>query len=194
MEIGKTLYVKDRDKWRRWLEKNHAKASEIWLIYYIKSSGKPRVSYNDAIEEALCFGWIDSIAKPIHEISWAQRFTPRRKGSKLSELNKERVRRLIKAKKMTVAGLEKIKHELHPDSLKPNWKPIVKKYILAKDILDELRKDPVVWKNFQKFPKSYKKIRIAWIDGSRKRPEVFKTRLNYFIKMTAKNKRYGMLE
>ena len=70
----------------------------------------------------------------------------------------------------------------------------MKKYILAKDILDELRKDPVVWKNFQKFPKSYKKIRIAWIDGSRKRPEVFKTRLNYFIKMTAKNKRFGMLE
>ena len=68
MEIGKTLYVKDRDKWRRWLEKNHAKASEIWLIYYRKSSGKPRVSYNDAIEEALCFGWIDSIAKPIDEI------------------------------------------------------------------------------------------------------------------------------
>jgi uncharacterized protein YdeI (YjbR/CyaY-like superfamily) len=194
MEIGKTLYVKDRDKWRRWLEKNHAKASEIWLIYYRKSSGKPRISYNDAIEEALCFGWIDSIAKPIDEISWAQRFTPRRKGSKLSELNKERVRRLIKAKKMTVAGLEKIKHELHPDSLKPNWKPIVKKYILAKDILDELRKDPVVWKNFQKFPESYKKIRIAWIDSSRRRPEVFKTRLNYFIKMTAKNKRYGMLE
>ena len=194
MEIGKTIYAKTRSQWRRWLEKNHAKASEIWLIYYRKSSGKPRVSYNDAIEEALCFGWIDSIAKPIDEISWAQRFTPRRKNSRLSELNKERVRRLIKAKRMTQAGIEKIKHELHPDSLKKNKKPVLKKYVLAKDILDELKKDPVVWKNFRKFPESYKQIRVAWIDGSRKRPDAFKSRLNYFIKMTAKNKRFGMLE
>ncbi len=194
MEIGKTIYAKTRSQWRRWLEKNHGKASEIWLIYYRKNSGKPRVSYNEAVEEALCFGWIDSIAKPIDEISWAQRFTPRRKNSALSELNKERVRRLIKAKLMTAAGLEKIKHEMHPHSLKKNKKPVLKKYVLAKDIIDEIKKDPVVWKNFQKFPESYKRIRVAWIDGSRRRPEIFKTRLNYFIKMTAKNKRFGMLE
>jgi uncharacterized protein YdeI (YjbR/CyaY-like superfamily) len=194
MEIGKTFYAKTREQWRRWLEKYHAKASDIWLIYYRKNSGKPRVSYNDAIDEALCFGWIDSIAKPIDEISWAQRFTPRRKNSALSELNKERVTRLIKAKLMTSAGIEKIIHEFHPKSLKSNKQPELKKYVLAEDILKELKKDPVVWKNFQKFPESYKRIRIAWIDGSRRRPEMFKTRLNYFIKMTAKNKRFGMLE
>ena len=96
--------------------KNHSKESEIWLIYYRKSSGKPRISYNDAVEEALCFGWIDSTAKPVDDVSWAQRFTPRRKNSKLSELNKERVRQMIKAKKMTKFGLEKIKHEMHEDS------------------------------------------------------------------------------
>lgn len=95
---------------------------------------------------------------------------------------------------MTAAGLEKIKHELHPDSLKSNRKPVLKKYVPANDILDELKKDPVVWKNFQKFPVSYKKIRVAWIDGARKRPEMFQTRLRYFIRMTAKNKRFGMLE
>jgi uncharacterized protein YdeI (YjbR/CyaY-like superfamily) len=194
MEIGKTLYIKDREKWRKWLEKNHLKKPEIWLIYYRKSSGKTRLSYNDAIEEALCFGWIDSIAKPIDGVSWAQRFTPRRKNSKLSEMNKERVRRLIKAKKMTKAGLEKIKHELHPHSMKSNRKPVIKKYVPAKDILDELKKDPVVWKNFQKFPQTYKQIRVAWIDGSRRRRDVFKTRLNYFIKMTAKNKKFGMVQ
>ena len=194
MEIGKTLYVKDRGKWRRWLEKNHLKEPEIWLIYYRKNSGKPRVPYNDAIEEALCFGWIDSIAKPIDDISWAQRFTPRRKGSKLSELNKERVRRLIKAKKMTQAGLERIKHELHHDPSKSGKKPKLKKFVMPEDILKELKKDPAVWKNFQKFSQTYKHIRVAWIAGSRRRPEVFKKRLTYFIKMTAKNKKFGMVQ
>ena len=194
MEIGKTLYAKSREQWRKWLEKNHNKAPEIWLIYFRKSSGKPRVSYNDAVEEALCFGWIDSIAKPIDEESWAQRFTPRRKNSKLSELNKERVRRMIKAKKMTKFGLEKIKHEMHEDSLKPNRKPKLKKFIMPEDILAELKKDTVVWKNFLKFPETYKHIRIAWIDSSRRRQDVYKTRLNYFIRMTAKNKKFGTIQ
>lgn len=194
MEIGKKFYPKTRSQWRKWLEKNYSKEPEVWLIYYRKNSGKPRISYNDAVEEALCYGWIDSTAKPVDDASWAQRFTPRRNNSKLSELNKERVRRLIKAGKMTAAGLEKIKHELHTHSPKSNKKPKLKKYVLAVDILNELKKDPVVWKNFQKFPESYKHIRVAWIDGSRRRPEMFKRRLNYFIKMTAKNKRFGMLE
>jgi uncharacterized protein YdeI (YjbR/CyaY-like superfamily) len=194
MEIGKTLYVKNRRQWRRWLEKNYANEPEIWLIYYKKHSGKPRIPYNDAVEEALCFGWIDSNLKPVDGESYAQRFTPRRKNSKLSEMNKERVRRLIKAKLMNAAGLEKIKHELHPHSLKLNKVPKVKKYVPAKDILNELKKDPIVWKNFRKFPQSYKRIRVAWIDGSRRRHDVFKTRLNYFIRMTAKNKKFGMVK
>jgi uncharacterized protein YdeI (YjbR/CyaY-like superfamily) len=99
MKIGTTLYVTHRRQWRSWLAKNHASAREIWLIYFKKESGKSRIPYNDAVEEALCYGWIDSITKPIDEKRWAQRFSPRRKNSALSETNKERVRRLIKAKK-----------------------------------------------------------------------------------------------
>jgi uncharacterized protein YdeI (YjbR/CyaY-like superfamily) len=198
MEIGKTLYAKNREAWRKWLKKNHLREPEIWLVNYKKNSGKSRVPYNDAVEEALCFGWIDSIAKPVDDISWAQRFTPRRKNSRLSELNRERVRRLIKAKKMTKYGLEKIKHELHEDSksaaggIKKN--PKLNHYVLPADILKILKADPVVWKNFKKFPESYKRIRLGWIDNSRNRPDAFKTRLNYFIKMTAKNKRFGTLQ
>ena len=78
MDIGKTLYVTDRKQWRSWLAKNHTKAKEIWLIYYRKSSGKKRIPYNDAVEEALCYGWIDSIMKSIDEKSFAQRFSPRK--------------------------------------------------------------------------------------------------------------------
>src|SRR4030095_5062046 len=182
MEITKLLYVKDRNKWRKWLEKYHAKAKEIWLVYYKKSSGKKRIPYNDSVEEALCFGWIDSIMKPVDEISFAQRFSPRRKNSALSELNKERVRRLIKSGKMTKAGLDSIKH--HMNSKSKGQK--LKKFVIPEDILKKLKSKPEVWKNFQKFPVHYKHIRVAWIDGSRKRPEMFKKRLEYFIKMTEK--------
>src|SRR3954463_8628219 len=100
MDVGKTLYVKTRAEWRRWLAKHHAPAPEIWLIYYKKSSGKPRIPYNDAVDEALCYGWIDSLTKPIDDKRWAQRFTPRRKTSTLSDMNRERVRRLIAARRM----------------------------------------------------------------------------------------------
>jgi uncharacterized protein YdeI (YjbR/CyaY-like superfamily) len=112
MEITEILYVTDRNDWRAWLEKNYASAKEIWLIYYNKKSGKPRIPYNDAVEEALCFGWIDSIVKKYDEERAAQRFSPRRKNSQLSQLNKERIRRLVEAGKMTPIGLESIKHHL----------------------------------------------------------------------------------
>jgi len=186
MEIGKTLYVTHRRQWRSWLAKHHQSKDEIWLIYYTKESGKQRIPYNDAVEEALCFGWIDSITKPIDGKRWAQRFSPRRKNSALSAMNKERVRRLIKAGMMTGFGLESIRH--HQGSL------AVKRLTVPGDILKVLKSEPAVWKNFQKFPASYKRIRIGWIDGSRKRPEVFKTRLRYFMKMTAQNKRFGMVQ
>ena len=101
MEIGRTLYITNRKAWRAWLARNHAREKEIWLIYYKKHTGKPRIPYDDAVEEALCYGWIDSIIKRVDDERTAQRFSPRRPKSSLSETNKERVRRLIKAKKMT---------------------------------------------------------------------------------------------
>lgn len=106
--ITKTLYVKNRNEWRKWLEKHHNKEPEIWLIYYRKATGKPSIPYNDAVEEALCFGWIDSLEKGIDEERFAQRFTPRKTNSPWSQTNKERVQRLIKLGKMTSAGLAKI--------------------------------------------------------------------------------------
>ena len=95
MEIGETLYVTGRGEWRRWLEANFETAPEIWLVYPNKASGEPRIPYNDAVEEALCFGWIDSIIKKPDELRAAQRFSPRRRGSRYSQLNKERLRWLV---------------------------------------------------------------------------------------------------
>lgn len=191
MEVGQTLYVTNRKQWRSWLSQHHKTANDIWLVYYKKESGKRRIPYNDAVEEALCYGWIDSITKPRDKESWVQRFTPRREKSHLSEMNKERVRRLVKAGEMTRFGLERIRHDMERPSAK---KPKLKKFVLPNDILQQLKSDPIVWKNFKNFPKTYQHIRVAWIDGSRNRPDFFAQRLRYFMKMTARNKKFGMVQ
>lgn len=186
MELGKTLYVVTGKEWRDWLGKNHSKEKEIWLVYYRKGSGKKRISYNDAVDEALCYGWIDSTVKKIDEESFAQRFTPRRPASQLSELNRERVQRLIKQKKMTSSGLNAISHVFGQKE---------KKFIVPQEILERIKEDKLAWKNFQKLPLWYKKVRIRYI-GTVKTggKEQFEKRLKHFIKMTAKNKRFGFLK
>src|SRR3989454_1016591 len=189
MKLGKTYYAKTRGGWRAGLAKHHRTAPEIWLIYYKKDSGKPRIPYNDAVEEALCYGWIDSILKPVDADRYAQRFSPRRPRSRLSEMNRERVRRLIAAGRMTAAGLERIKHVFDPG--RDTKKKL--KWETPADILKRLQQDPAAWKSFRRFPESYKRIRIGWIAAARRRPEVFEQRLRYFLKMTAQNKRFGMV-
>ena len=88
MKIGRTLYVRDRATWRRWLAKNAARQKEIWLVYPKKASGRSRISYNDAVEEALCFGWVDSLIKRLDDDRYARKFTPRKPGSKWSTINR----------------------------------------------------------------------------------------------------------
>ncbi|HET6272403.1 MAG TPA: YdeI/OmpD-associated family protein [Bacteroidota bacterium] len=193
MNIGKTLYVHTRRAWRSWLAGHHWTEKEIWLVYYKKNSGKPRIPYNDAVEEALCYGWIDSILKPIDKDKYAQRFTPRKPGAQWSAMNIERLRRLIRKRKMTRAGLKAAASVLDPIRAKPT-KRESSKAKFPTDILKQLQKDPATWKNFTHFPASYKRIRIGWIDASRHRPEVFTQRLRYFLKMTRQNKRFGMVQ
>ncbi len=100
----KTVYFLNRNEWRKWLKENHDKEKEIWLVYYRKSSGKPTASYNEAVEEALCYGWIDSIEKSLDNERFAGRFTPRKPKSNWSESNRTRAHRLIASKQMTDAG------------------------------------------------------------------------------------------
>jgi uncharacterized protein YdeI (YjbR/CyaY-like superfamily) len=187
MEIGKTLYVADRKTWRSWLRTHGQTKREIWLVYYKKNSGTLRIPYDDAVEEALCFGWIDSILKPIDEKKYAQRFSPRKKGSKLSALNRERVRRLIKQRKMTSLGLVALEHTIQRIHKKL---PV----IVAKDIIRSLKNDKIAWKHFSRFPPVYKRIRIGWIEAARYRPEIFQQRLRYFLKMTREGKKFGSIQ
>ena len=182
MDIGKTLYVTDAPGWRAWLEANHAREPEIWLVFYTKASGRPSIPYNDAVEEALCFGWIDSIVKKHEEHSRAQRFTPRRRGSPLSEMNKVRVRRMVERGRMTAAGLAAAGDILDEPFHEPP------------DIIAALKADEATWRNYQQFPDSYRRIRVGWIEAGRSNQDVFDQRLRYFLKMTAQNKRYGMVQ
>lgn len=180
------MYITDRTKWRSWLSQNYNKKPEIWLIFYRKDSGRPRLSYDGAVLEALCFGWIDSLVKKIDHESFAQRFSPRKKTSSLSQMNLERVRELIKQGKMTKVGLDAISHVYDPK------KDNSKNFTIPPDILKAIKENKAAWKNFQNFPPEYQRIRIAYIQ-SRKRHgiSIYKKALSYFIKMTAQNKHIG---
>lgn len=182
MEITETLSAPDRGVWRAWLEANHARASEIWLLLYNKSSGKGGLSYLHAVEEALCFGWIDGIAKKVDDERIAQRFTPRRPKSNWTELNKERARRLIASGQMTDAG-RAVLPDLSTDSFR-----------IADDIIAALQADAQTWQNFQNFPDYYQRIRIGFIEEMRKQPAEFEKRLQNFLQKTRQNKQFGVLE
>lgn len=179
MEITKTLHVTNRKDWRNWLKENYKTEKDIWLVYFRKATGKPRIEYNDAVEEALCFGWIDSIVKKLDEDSTVQRFSPRKPKAKYSQANIERLRSLV-AKKKVVKEVADTLGDL-----------LSQKFVIPPDILKAIKANKEAWKNFLKFSDSYKRIRIAFIHGARHRPEEFKKRLRHFIEMTKKNKMFG---
>jgi uncharacterized protein YdeI (YjbR/CyaY-like superfamily) len=179
MEVTKTLYVTDRDDWRNWLEEHYTDESEIWLVYPRKETGKPRIPYNDAVEEALCFGWIDSIVRNIDQERFAQRFTPRKPNSSYSQTNKERLKKLIKQGKII------------PDVLASLGNVDLESFDYPEDIMAALRENEQAWKNFQSYSGSYKRIRIAYIDGARDRPGEYEKRLQHLLKMTEQNKQFG---
>ena len=190
MKVGQTLTLSSRQEWRAWLEKHHQTEKEIWLIYHHKDSGKPRISYNDAVEEALCFGWIDSTIKPVDGERYAQRFSVRNRKSPLSQMNKERVYKLVAQRRMAPAGLEAIAQVFDPEKEKPG------DFQFPPEILAAIQANPQAWQNFQKFPDVYKRIRVAYIQNRKEQgqEELYQKSLAYFIKMTARNKRFGFVK
>ena len=180
-----TFYTSERSEWRGYLAEHFETRTEIWLVCPMKGSGEKSLLYNDAVEEALCFGWIDSIIKHIDEMHRAQRFTPRRKGSAYSRPNIERLIRL------DARGL------IHP-KIRESVLPVIRApFVFPPDILGALRQDETVWENYRRFSDSYRRIRVAYIDAARTRPEEFQKRLNSFIEKTRRSKLikgYGGIE
>ena len=174
------LDVKNRDELRQWLITNHSFAKECWVVV---KRGRPVDNdtfwYIDAVEEAMCFGWIDSITKKLDRGVTAQRLAPRRKNSLWSELNKERCRRMERLGKMTDAG-----RAVLPDMTE-------KGFVIDKEILEALQEDPAVWETFQTFPTLYQRVRIDTIQIKKKQLELFHNRLQKLIDNTKKGIMYG---
>lgn len=178
-EITETIYVKNAAEWRAWLEKNHDKKSEIWLILPKKASGKPKILYNDSVEEALCFGWIDSTAKTYSEEASVQRFTPRKNNKYFSQQNIERLRVLKEDGKL----LPEVEKTVQPF--------LDREFVFPQDIINRLKKNPDAWSFFNSQSDAYKRIRIGYVEELRKNEEEFERRLNNLIKKSAEGKTIG---
>lgn len=174
------LKAKNREELRLWLENNYETQKECWVIVKRgKSQNDDTFWYIDAVEEALCFGWIDSTVKKLDTGITIQRLSPRKKGSIWSELNKERCRRMEKLGKMTQAGKKVL-----PDMSE-------KGFNIDIDILEALKKDEIVWANFHKFPSLYQRVRIDTIQIKKKNPQLFQKRLEKLIENTKNGIVYG---
>jgi uncharacterized protein YdeI (YjbR/CyaY-like superfamily) len=187
----KTLYCKTLQEWRSWLKLNHDRASDIWLIFYKKEAGQPSVSYSDALDEALCYGWVDSVIKKIDEEKYARKFTPRKPESKWSDINKEKAKRLIAAKRMTRWGMSKI------DAARENgmWDKPARLEIsleIPRELRAALKSEPVAEAFFDTLAPSNKRRYIAWIVTA-KRPETKANRIEKSIKLLKEKKSLGLV-
>lgn len=178
MEIENLIRVKTRQELRDWLEEHSSTERFCWVI--VSMAEQPGViRYLDAVEEALCFGWIDGTKKKISETEVAQRLSPRRKKSNWTELNKERVRRLEHLGLMKEEG-RRILPDMRPES-----------FTIDKEIESRLKEDDQVYQNFLSFPELYRRIRIDTIQSYQNEPDLFNKRLDKFIENTRENKMYG---
>jgi uncharacterized protein YdeI (YjbR/CyaY-like superfamily) len=167
------LEVESRAAWRDWLTRNATGSSGIWVVIYKQGTGRQRVSYEDLVEEALCFGWVDSVVRTIDAARYAQRFTPRKPDSKWSQSNIERVKRLRDAGQMTELGLAAFAtHHEHillplPTTLPP-------------DLKREFESCKRAWRQFETFPPGYRRTTIGWV-ASAKKEETRRKRLAKLI-------------
>jgi uncharacterized protein YdeI (YjbR/CyaY-like superfamily) len=175
MKITKFFTPSDLADWHRWLEENHARQQEIWLVYFKPASGRSNIDYESSVEEALCFGWIDSIIQKIDEDKYTRKFNPRRMDSQWSETNKRRVVKVIREGRMTQAGRAKLTFDPEKvDINKPKSKhPPVK---MPEKIEKALKSDPKVWQAFQGITPSLKRNYVLWLADAKK-PETFKRRM-----------------
>ncbi len=185
-----TIYFKTSDEWRSWLKINYNKEREVWLVFYKKESGKPSIEYEAAVEEALCFGWIDSIIKKIDESKYARKFSRRNTRSKWSELNKMRVEKLLKSNRITPAG------KLLVDAAKKGgqWYKAGKANIsilMPDEFKDSLNKNKKAKEFFEQLANSSKKQFIIWINTA-KRNETKETRIKESIHLLAKGEKLGL--
>lgn len=179
LDETKLLYAKNRKQWRSWLKAHYKTETEVWLVYYKKHTGKDWISYNDSVEEALCFGWIDSTVRRIDDDSYAQRFSVRNPKTPYSQANRERLHELV------------IQGKVAKEVLATLGDAAELEFPIPHDILQAIKASKLAWKNFRAFSPRYQRIRVAFIEGARNRPQEFDKRLRHLIRMSEKNKQFG---
>lgn len=184
----KTLDVRSRERWHAWLARHHASAAEIWLVFHKQHTGQPCLGYEDAVEEALCFGWIDSLIRRLDEHRYARKFTPRRSNSRWSDLNRRRYAMLEKRGLLTEAGRANApagKRSYAVIERRPANAP-VPRYIER-----AFKAERAAWRFFETLAPSYRRAYVAWIDAA-KRAETRERRLREVVARLAKGERLGL--
>ncbi|GAB4470173.1 MAG: YdeI/OmpD-associated family protein [Armatimonadaceae bacterium] len=174
----------NRAQWREWLEANHATAPRVWLVYWKKATGKPSVTYDEVVEECLCFGWIDSKAQPVDAERYRQMITPRKAKSVWSKVNKERIERLLASGLMTPAGMQKIEAAIADGS----WTALdeVEALVIPPDLQAAFDANPPAAENFAAFSRTSKRNTLQWIAGA-KRDETRQKRIQETAELAARN-------
>jgi len=178
-----TLEIRNRQQWRNWLEKHHARSPGVWLVFYKEHTAVRSIPYEDSVCEALCFGWIDSLIKRLDDDRYARKFTPRKPTSKWSDINRKRWLALKVAGLLTAAGL----------AAAPTDNTYARPSIpdLPAYVAEALKANPKAWGFFQELAPSYRRHFVAWIHLA-KRPETREKRIRESIALLAAGKKLGL--
>lgn len=181
----KTLAVRNRQEWRKWLEKHHNCESEIWLVFPKRHTGATSLSYDDAVEEALCFGWVDSLIRRLDDDRFARKFTPRKADSKWSTINRRRYAGLASRGLLAEPGLQR------PPTSRSGDAPRRSTPALPSYIEKALKSNPRAWEYFEKLAPSYRRRYVGWIDSA-KREETKQKRLQEALTLLAAGRKLGL--
>ena len=184
----KTLSPKTVAKWRRWLAEHHDRESEVWLVFHKVHTGVASIDYEDALDEALCFGWVDSLVKRLDDRRYARKFTPRRANSRWSTINRERYAALEAAGRLKPAGIARAPTDRGHDSPPPRFAMPSR---LPAYIRSALKKHPAALRHFEALAPSHRRRYIGWIDSAR-RDETKARRLKEAIRLLSAGRTLGL--
>ena len=181
----KTFEAQTPEQWRRWLTAHHDSEPEVWLVFHKRHTGRESIAYQDAVDEALCFGWIDSLIKRLDDARYARKFTPRKSESKWSSVNRKRYAQLKASGRLMPAGINRAPTDRSYDAPRPSLLQI------PPYIQEALRNHPAAWSYFESLAPSYRRMYIDWIDSA-KQQETKLRRLKETIGLLAAGKKLGM--
>jgi len=181
----KTLEVRSGDEWREWLRGHHDQESEVWLVFRKRKTGRPSIAYQDALDEALCFGWIDSLIRRLDDDRYARKFTPRKADSHWSDTNRERYKVLETSGRLMPPGRDR------PPTARRAVSPRSRPLTVPPYMQEELDKHPPARRNFDLLPPSHRRNYIAWIDSA-KQHDTKVRRLRESIRLLTAGQRLGL--